>query len=95
MSRFTYEPELDRDGNLLGTRIVETGGYFAGRTVRELEAIAERLYPEHDPDFRYNGMQQEFYDIHFNYCVRKRLEQCDIGLESCSVQLSSEPAGVR
>lgn len=93
--RFTYEVELDKDGNALGTRIKETGGYFAGRTVRDVQTIAEHLYPEHDPEFKRNGMQQEFYDIHFNHCVRRRLEQCDTGLESLSVQLHSEPAGVR
>lgn len=93
--RFTYEIECDRDGHPLGTRIIETGGYFAGRTIQEVLTIAEYLYPEHDPEFKHNGMQKEFYDIHFNYCVRRRLEQCDTGLESLSVQLPSEPAGVR
>lgn len=93
--RFTYEVELDKDGNALGTRIKETGGYFAGRTVQEVQAVAEPLYPELDPEFKRNAMQSEFYDIHFNHCVRRRLEQCANGLESLSVQLHSEPAGVR
>jgi hypothetical protein len=71
--RFTYEAEHDEDGNILGTFIRETAGYFAGRTPAEVEAIAETLYPELDPEFKHNAMQQEFRDIHFNHCVRRRL----------------------
>lgn len=71
--RFTYEPLYDEDGSILGTVIMETAGYFAGRTPAEVEAIAETLYPELDPEFKHNAMQQEFRDIHFNYCVRRRL----------------------
>lgn len=71
--RFTYEAEHDEDGNILGTFIRETAGYFAGRTPAEVEVIAETLYPELDPEFKRNAMQQEFRDIHFNHCVRRRL----------------------
>jgi len=91
--RFTYEIEHDKDGNALGVRIAETGGYFANRTIKEVQVVAEPLYPELDPEFRTNAMQKEFYDIHFNHCVRRRLEQCD-NMQSFSVRLDSEPAGV-
>lgn len=72
-SRFTYQAEHDEDGNIIGTHILETGGYFAGKTPQEVEVIAENLYPELDPEFKRNAMQQEFYDIHFNHCLRRRL----------------------
>lgn len=72
-NRFTYEAEHDEDGNILGTYLLETAGYFAGRTPAEVQAVAETLYPELDPEFKRNAMQQEFRDIHFNYCLRRRL----------------------
>ena len=74
--RFTYIPEYDLHGELLGTTIKQTGGYFAGYTPEEVMAVAEKLYPEYDPEFKRNGMQAEFYEIHFNHCLRRRLNSC-------------------
>ena len=72
-SRFTYRAEVDEDGNIIGIHLVETAGYFAGRTPGEIAALAENLYPEFHPEFKKDGMQQEFYDIHFNHCLRRLL----------------------
>lgn len=74
--RFTYIPEYDSHGELLGTTIKQTGGYFAGYTPEQLAAVAEPLYPECDPEFKRNALQSEFYEIHFNHCLRRRLESC-------------------
>jgi O-acetylhomoserine/O-acetylserine sulfhydrylase-like pyridoxal-dependent enzyme len=89
--RFTYRPEYDTHGNLIGTTLVDTGGYFANWKPEDLAKIAEHLTP------KYSGgnMSETFTDIYFNHCLRKELESCEKGLASLSVQLSSEPAGVR
>lgn len=87
--RFTYEEVDDGYGNFLGTQIIETGGYFANVTPEEVMAIAENLYPEFDPEFKRDGMQQEFYEIHFNYCLRRRLEACSKSQHNTTTQTTA------
>lgn len=72
MSRFTYVLETDSDGNILGTTILETGGYFAGWKPEELAKIAENFTPVVSS---YN-LSDSFADIYFNYSLRKELEKC-------------------
>jgi hypothetical protein len=89
-TRFTYRSEHDATGIIIGTTIEETGGYFAGWKPEDLAKIAERFTPHYSG----GNMSQEFSDIYFNHCLRKELESCEAGLQSLSVQLLSEPAGI-
>lgn len=91
VTRFTYRPEYDSEGNLIGTTLVDTCGYFAGWKPEDLAKIAEHFTPKYSS----GNLSETFTDVYFNYSLRKELEACENGLASLSVQLSSEPAGVR
>lgn len=82
MSReFTYVEETDSDGNILGTTILETGGYFAGWKPKELAKIADNFTPRYSS----GNLSDTFADIYFNYELRKELERCTQQSTSLSV----------
>ena len=70
MARFTYIQETDADGNTIGTTILETGGYFAGYTPAEIEAVAEGHYPKYSS----NNLSETFSGIYFNHTLRGLLD---------------------
>jgi hypothetical protein len=70
MGRFNYVPERDENGNIIGTCIVETGGFFEGWTPEELSKIAEKFTPLYG-----SGMSDTFPNVYYNYCLRKELEK--------------------
>ena len=69
MARFTYEPEYDTHGNLLGTTIKETSGYFAGYTPEQLSKLAE----SHFPNYQSFNLTETFWAVYFNHTLRKVL----------------------
>lgn len=72
--RFNYTPWYDEGGNLLGTTIDETGGYFSGIPPETLAAVAEAHYP------KYNGgnFSEYFHACYFNHTLRSKLR--DLGI---------------
>lgn len=65
MSRFNYTPWYDESGNLLGTTIEETGGYFAGIDPDTLKRYAE----DHYPHMR-GQLTETFANAYFNHTLR-------------------------
>lgn len=73
MSRqFTYVAETDSCGNVIGTTILETAGYFAGWKPEELAKIADNFTPRYSSA----NLSDTFADIYFNFELRKELEKC-------------------
>lgn len=68
----TYIAETDADGNVIGTTILETGGYFAGWRPEELSKIADNF----TPNYQSFNMSDIFDDIYFNHQLRKELDKC-------------------
>lgn len=66
MARFTYIQETDTEGNNVGTTILETGGYFAGYTPAEIEAVAEGHFPRYSS----GNLSETFSSIYFNHTLR-------------------------
>lgn len=71
MAKFTYEPEYDSHGDVIGTTIKETGGYFAGWKPDDLAEVAEKF----TPNYQSHDMSNTFYTIFFNHTLRKELEK--------------------
>jgi hypothetical protein len=69
MARFTYEPEYDSHGELIGTTIKETSGYFAGYTPEQLAKVAE----SHFPNYQSFNLTETFWAVYFNHTLRKAL----------------------
>lgn len=69
MARFTYEPEYDSHGELCGTTIKETSGYFAGYTPEQLAKVAE----QHFPNYQSFNLTETFWAVYFNHTLRKVL----------------------
>lgn len=93
MARFTYIEETDSDGLLIGTTILETGGYFAGYSPAQLESVAEAHYPK----YSHGNLSETFWHIYFNHTLREKLNgthtpDSSIGKLSDSSQLGD---GVR
>ena len=74
VNRFTDETWHDEGGNLLGTTITETGGYFSGIPPEILAAHAESHYPVYSG----GNMSETFSEIYFNHTLRSKLR--DFGL---------------
>lgn len=85
MARFTYIEETDSDGLLIGTTLLETGGYFAGYSPAQLESVAEAHYPK----YSHGNLSETFWHIYFNHTLREKLNGTPtIGKLSDSAQLS-------
>lgn len=66
--KFNYiEEEV---GGMTVVTIPETGGVFYGYSTEQVSKIAETLHP----NYQSHNMSSTFYDIYFNYCLRKTLE---------------------
>jgi len=72
--RFNYAPWFDEGGNLLGTTITETGGYFSGIPPETLAAVAEGHYPKYSS----GNMSETFHACYFNHTLRSKLR--DLGV---------------
>lgn len=70
--QLTYIAETDADGNVIGTTILETAGYFAGWKPEELSKIADNF----TPNYQAFNMSDTFSDVYFNHSLRKELEKC-------------------
>jgi len=89
MARFTYIEETDSEGLLIGTTLLETGGYFAGYSPAQLESVAEAHYPK----YSHGNLSETFWHIYFNHTLREKLNgthtsDSSIGRLSDSTQLS-------
>ena len=70
-TRFTYRPEYDTDGNLVGTTLINTAGYFAGLTPEQLSAVAEKFTPVYSG----GNMSETFASVYYNHMLRKQLNE--------------------
>lgn len=84
-NRFTYEIWHDEGGNLLGTTITETGGYFSGIPPETLAVVAE----SHHPSYSNGNMSETFWACYFNHTLRSKLR--DLGAVLPRVEEEGSP----
>lgn len=71
MAKFTGQPWYDADGNITGTLLVETQGYFHGLKPEQVLPVAEQLLVNYGSA----NFSQTFADVYFNYTLRRKLRE--------------------